>query len=730
MIPTRSHASPRPTSAPWSLQRVIAFAFGFLLVAGAASQARAQEQAGDPPDRAARLSEVSGQVWLFSPESDEWIGVERNRPLTSGDRIATDSGARAEIALGTTTLRLDGATELEIVELDDARYVVQLQGGSVAAHLRNTQSVGEFELVTDEGRFRAQTVGRYRFDRSPETSELTVLAGQAVFENGSSALPLQTGQHAQFWLDASGAAQYSMAEPVRDDFASWNDERDRAESRVVASVRYVSPEMTGADDLDRYGRWEQAPEYGPVWYPQAVASGWAPYSAGHWAFVRPWGWTWVDDAPWGFAPFHYGRWVYHRNRWGWAPGTYVARPVYAPALVAWLGGGRGSISVSVGGPPVGWFPLAPHEVFVPGYRASPRYIRNVNFTHVTNVTRIDALVNEHRRGDVDRRDFGNRKFPHAVTVVPASVLTGRQPVGPSAARFRNDPQARSLFAGARPQPALAAPPVSAPPAPRPREGRPGVRPPFAGAAPGFAGRPGGGETPGRRTGAPGAVVPPERAGLAPRPGALPADASRQSRPTPGMSPPSRQAEPAPGRSPVASPPVPARRGDDGRQPAPSRRAPPPAAVQAPARPAIGNRPEPQPATPDATAPRHRGTPSADRQRGEPPPGQERFQRRGNRPAPDEARAPIRPAIQAPPARIEPIAPVVPMQRSLPAPGRAAEPPKAVAPPRVAPPARAEAPAAPAPVVRTPGPEGGKPARDDPRRDDHREDRREPGERRR
>ena len=199
---------------------------------------------------------------------------------------------------------------------------------------------------------------------------------------------------------------------------------------TASTTRYVSPEMTGAEDLDRYGQWQQTPEYGALWVPRSVAADWAPYTTGHWAWVRPWGWTWVDDAPWGFAPFHYGRWVYHRNAWCWAPGTYVARPVYAPALVAWIGGPRTSVSISVGaGAPVGWFPLAPREVYVPAYRASPRYVQQVNVTHVTNVTNITTIVNN-RNGEADRRDFANRKYAHAVTFVPAEVMTRRQPVAP------------------------------------------------------------------------------------------------------------------------------------------------------------------------------------------------------------------------------------------------------------------------------------------------------------
>ena len=93
---------------------------------------------------------------------------------------------------------------------------MHLHAGSVAARLRNPQAVAEFALDTDEGRFRARSVGRYRFDRFDQASDLTVYSGQAVYEGRNSALPLSTGQHAQFWLDASGVPQYNMLEPARD----------------------------------------------------------------------------------------------------------------------------------------------------------------------------------------------------------------------------------------------------------------------------------------------------------------------------------------------------------------------------------------------------------------------------------------------------------------------------------------------------------------------------------
>ena len=149
---------------------------------------------------------------------------------------------------------------------------------------------------------------------------------------------------------------------------------ERAESR-----RYVSSGVIGYQDLDDHGRWRDDPEYGHVWVPTYVAASWAPYRYGRCAYVQPWGWTWIDDAPWGFAPFHYGRWA-HRP-WGrcWVPGSVVRRPVYAPALVAFIGGEDFSVTLVSGGG-VGWFPLGPREVYVPPYAASPAYIRNVNVT--------------------------------------------------------------------------------------------------------------------------------------------------------------------------------------------------------------------------------------------------------------------------------------------------------------------------------------------------------------
>ncbi len=600
------------------------------------------EEADDPPGRVGRIAEVTGQAWLYDPDAGDWTAAERNRPLTSGDRLATDGGARAEVHIGSTTLRLDGGSELEVVRLDDERIALRLHDGSLATRLRSGEMAREFELTTGEGRFTVQRAGRYRFDRADEASHVTVYSGQALYEGPGSALTVNANQRAEFWLDAQNAAQYTLTDPARDAFAGWNSERDRADDRSAAT-RYVSPEMTGVEELDRYGRWEQNAEYGSLWIPRVVSPGWAPYSSGRWVWVRPWGWTWVDEAPWGFAPFHYGRWVNVRNTWCWAPGHYVRRPVYAPALVAWIGGPRLSVSINIGGgPAVGWVPLAPREVYVPGYRVSPRYVRNVNVTHVTNITNITTIVNNPQVA-IGQQNFANRKFPHAVTVVPASVVEARRPVGDEARRWRDTPDVRRFVDDRTRVAAIAAPPLAAPLAPLRREeagqaGRPArseapsppgrVRSPFVtrpdvGAA---APAPAPFVRPAQGQGVPAAVARPALAGAIHRPEVRP-DAR-----LPGREPDRAVRRDADDRS--------ARRGGFDRGDAPSRARPP---VPQPVAPVAPWAPRPQ--APDAAAQAGSARPSQFLRQASP-------QQQAQRAQVTPSAQPSQPAAQAPQARRE------------------------------------------------------------------------------
>ncbi len=372
----------------------------------------------DPPGRVGRVAETEGTVWVADDERGEWANAVRNSPLTSNDRMSLPSGSRAVVQIGSATLRLDGDTEIEVLQLDDRRVRVQLHGGSAALQLPMQDSAREFELVTPEGRFMPNQRGHYRVDRVDGKSVATVWDGSLRFESNDSQLDVNQGQRVDFWQEG-GRTHYASASMDRDAFTDWVVASERRDGSLAR--RHVSPEMTGARDLDRYGTWDNHPQYGAVWYPQSVASDWAPYRYGHWAHVRPWGWTWVDDAPWGFAPFHYGRWVNWRGRWAWTPGTYEARPTYAPALVTWFGGSNLSVSVTLGGgsPHLGWVALAPFEVFAPWYVASHLHLNTIN----VNPWRHVHGYREHRH-----HDYANRRVLGAVVVVPQAVVLERRPI--------------------------------------------------------------------------------------------------------------------------------------------------------------------------------------------------------------------------------------------------------------------------------------------------------------
>ncbi|HET9645354.1 MAG TPA: DUF6600 domain-containing protein [Burkholderiaceae bacterium] len=424
-----------------SVHRFLKFVAALLLWAVAAAAW------ADPPGRVGRIADLQGTVWIYDAEQGEWIGAQRNRPLTSGDRLAAEGDARAELHIGSITVRMGVGADLQFLQLDDQSVRLHLENGGIAARLRTPGTAGEFVVETAEGRFTPAGAGHFRIDRDrdEEVSAATSWEGAMRFESNDSELAIPQGQRAEFWKEA-GVTHYDWASSPQDALADWAISSDRQESQTMSATRYVSPEMTGWEDLDRYGQWDQHAEYGSVWIPAQVAPGWAPYRYGQWAWMSPWGWTWVDDAPWGFAPFHYGRWFWWRERWCWTPGSYVTRPAYAPALVGWVGGPQISVGVTIGSRPhaplVGWVPLGPREVYHPPYSISPGHWRAIN-PHAPWQTRPRQ----------EPAMFVNRGMPGGVTVVPVDVIRQRRPIGRAVVPF--DPRdARQLApqAGAAPEP--------------------------------------------------------------------------------------------------------------------------------------------------------------------------------------------------------------------------------------------------------------------------------------
>ncbi len=394
---------PRSPVAIWSICCAAILLFIGVVVPNAAFS--------NPPARVGRIVLTEGDVSFYTNRSDGWTRARLNFPVTSKNSIWTNGPARAEVGVGASAIRIDADSVLDFTQVDDERTLLFLQRGNLNVRVRSSptsddssySSQDSYFVETGEGTIQLQTAGRYRFDASPDRNEtrVSVLAGQARYEGRGSTLNIENGKSLIIRV-VNGAPSFVFELANESTFDRWAEARDIRwddTHQRYAHERRVSPRMTGYEDLDVHGSWTQDREYGRLWTPRLVVSGWAPYRYGSWAYVQPWGWTWVDDAPWGFAPFHYGRWVQRQARWYWWPGNYSYRPVYAPALVGWYNASNVNISLSIGGGHVGWFPLAPREHYVPHYTHNQTYIRNINnITNNITVIKPPARFANHDHG--------------------------------------------------------------------------------------------------------------------------------------------------------------------------------------------------------------------------------------------------------------------------------------------------------------------------------------------
>ncbi|HEY1677065.1 MAG TPA: DUF6600 domain-containing protein [Candidatus Sulfotelmatobacter sp.] len=657
-----------------------------LLGAASSQVAKAQDQdydQDDPPGRVARLGYMQGSVSFQPAGENEWVQAVPNRPMTTGDKLWADKDARAEIQLGSSMINLAPNTGFSFLNLDDRTVQMEVTAGAINLRVWSMDRDNVFEIDTPNQAFTVSEPGRYKIETSEngDYSVVTIWQGAGESTGNGQSYTLHAGQRTTFsGTNALNAEVQQIGNP--DDFDNWAVSRERRYDSSP-SARYCSREVVGFDDLDENGDWQAQAQYGNVWYPR-VNAGWAPYRDGHWAWIDPWGWTWVDDARWGYAPFHYGRWAFISNRWGWIPGPVAVRPVYAPALVVFVGGG----GLAFGGN-VAWFPLGPREVYVPSYQVSRGYVNRVNVSNtVVNQTTITNVYNTtiiNKNTTINNVTYVNRTVNNAVTAVPQRTFVSAQPVGRAAVRVNAQqiasapmssraavPPAREAVLGPHANTAnrVAAPPQAianrtitakaAPPPPRPsfaarqqvldqHPGQPIARPAMQKLAP--ANNPTARlvkvappAKPATATPAP-ANPAANRPGNAPaaneRPGATPPTAQPNNRPQPNQPGPGSRPEsnpPAPNR-PIPNQPVPNNRPAPNAEP--NRPGVPPARTDHPPSAQPNNRPEP-----NQPAPNRPGTSNPENNRPQPNRPETNQPAPNNRPAPKaEPNRPAEPPVR-------------------------------------------------------------------------------------
>ena len=479
------------------------------MVGGPVLPAAAQD---DVPGRVGRVATFRGEL-LLAPQDrpDQWSPVEPNYPITQGDSLWSGADGTAELDFGGGQVRLGPVTNVQVSRLDDRQLALFVAEGSVIVRVRYLDAGDSVVVDLPAAQATLLRAGLYRIDVGPNggSASVSVRDGEAGIATADRVQQVLRGQSAT--LEGADLRRVTVGNgSTLDSFDLWSADRDRV-YEVRRNAAYVSPQMVGAADLDAYGSWQTYPDYGAVWFPANVAVAWAPYRYGHWVSLGVWGPTWVDDAPWGYAPFHYGRWVYVGGRWGWCPGTYAARPLWAPALVAWYGGSGWNVAIGAGGPAYGWVPLSWREAFRPWWGSCSdacwnRYNR-------------PYAVNPIERSRPASTIYANWRAPNGVTAISANAFVGGRPV-----------QNNVVAMPARP----ASPPAAlrAPPTPRLAEERPVVRPgsngvPFAAST----------INPAMRAAPATSVVPPRGSGPAQRAPIAPAQERRRGSGAPSGAPP-------------------------------------------------------------------------------------------------------------------------------------------------------------------------------------------------
>jgi hypothetical protein len=412
---------------------LIAGLIGAVALGGGACRNGGTKASNDPPGRVGRLNELAGDVSLQTPGSDQWAHATQNYAVTSGDRLYVAPESHAELDFGQGVVRAGDRADVTVTNLSDHFAQLGLADGTMDASIYRWIPADSIEFDTPNGALIPQQAGTYRIwvDPNDNSTIVTAEAGTLLVTGPGISETLQPGQTVR--LSGTNPVQLSVVSgpsgyAAPEQFVTWSTGRDRLYriAQLRPEARYINQETPGWVDLVDNGRWITTSSNQSVWCPSNVSSSWVPYRTGHWSYVNPWGWTWVDDNSWGYTTSHYGRWAQVSSgdcSWGWVPSSTTTAPVYAPALVSFVEGIANLAGVTNG---QAWFPLGPEEPYFPWYTHSDAYLTAVNLANIGAVAGLDRLLHP---SNIDAIAFVNR--PVALTVVPTTVVVSGEPVAPA-----------------------------------------------------------------------------------------------------------------------------------------------------------------------------------------------------------------------------------------------------------------------------------------------------------
>jgi len=273
------------------------------------------------------------------PAEEELV---RNMPVFPEDRISTLASQRVEVELADGSLvRLDDGSELFFQALPDpyADYqdntILNLDSGAVQIRVRDLGD-SNFRVDTPSASVYLLGDGEFRIDLFPNgETRVRTRRGVAELSGDGGSVLVRSGMSAVAYVGTFPSDPEPFSTVQADRFDRWVRDRDealRARATGNRNQRYDNDYDDEAvydalpsevrpyyGELSSSGRWVYVTEYGWVWSPSGLETGWRPYNDGYWSY-GPGGYFWVGAEPWGWAPYHYGRWDYVSDfGWCWLP---------------------------------------------------------------------------------------------------------------------------------------------------------------------------------------------------------------------------------------------------------------------------------------------------------------------------------------------------------------------------------------------------------------------------
>src|SRR5437016_7971548 len=330
--------------------------------------------------RIIRLSLVQGDVRFarqthgdpLSDSSATWETASLNLPIRQGYVLATDKG-RAEVEFENGAMAfLKENTVLEFYDLslnDSARTTrLVLRQGSGSFYV-NPAGGDYFSVTGGDFTVEASTRTRFRLDNFDDSSTVEAYQGRVsvLHHKNKNETRLEKGQSLS--MKAGDDASLNVGRlPEEDDFDRWVSGRiDSVSNATSAALQYTgSPYYApGFADLYTYGAFSNCGSYGYGWRPFGAGLGWSPFTNGQRIMDPSIGWTWLSYQPWGWAPYHYGGWLFDASCGGWfySPpvlygypgypvgprrpfprGVHPPRPIYRPVTAVFVRqGGKSGI---------------------------------------------------------------------------------------------------------------------------------------------------------------------------------------------------------------------------------------------------------------------------------------------------------------------------------------------------------------------------------------------------